>query len=126
MVSACSSILTLRDRNRPTVDDGVGVRQGNSEGVYRVGGGVSAPALIHKVDPEYSEAARAAHHEGTAILYVEVGPDGTATNIRVVRSLGMGLDEKAIEGVKQWKFKPGQKDGHPVAVAATIEVNFRR
>ena len=113
------------DRNRPAVDDGVGLREGNSDRVYRAGGGVSPPALIHKVDPEYTEAARAAHYVGTVILYDEVGPDGTATNIRVVRSLGLGLDEKAIEAVKQWKFKPGQKDGYPVTVMATIEVNFR-
>ena len=113
------------DRNRPAVDNGVGLRQGNSDDAYRVGGGVSAPALIHKVDPEYTEEARAAHYEGTVMLYVEVGPDGTATNIRVLRSLGLGLDEKAIEAVTQWKFKPGQKDGKPVTVAATVQVNFR-
>jgi TonB family protein len=90
-----------------------------------VGGGVSAPALLYKVEPEYSEEARKAKYQGTVTLYVEVDPNGQARNIRVVRSLGLGLDEKAIEAVMKWKFRPGTKDGRPVAVAATIEVNFR-
>jgi TonB family protein len=58
-------------------------------------------------------------------LYVEVDPDGKTTNIRVVRSLGHGLDEKAIEAVRKWKFRPGFKDGKAVTAAATIDVNFR-
>jgi TonB family protein len=87
--------------------------------------GSSAPALIYKVEPEYTEEARAAKYQGTVILYVEIDPNGKATNIEVKRSLGLGLDEKAIEAVKQWKFKPGQKDGNPVTVFATIEVIFR-
>jgi periplasmic protein TonB len=77
------------------------------------------------VEPQYTEEARAAKFQGTVTLYAEITPDGTATNIRVLHSLGLGLDEKAIEAVKQWRFKPGQKDGKPVTVAATIEVNFR-
>jgi TonB family protein len=94
-------------------------------GVYRVGGGVTAPALLHKVEPVYSEEARKAKYQGTVVLYVEVNPEGLATNVRVVRALGLGLDEKAIEAVRQWQFKPGTKDGKAVTVAATIEVNFR-
>jgi protein TonB len=94
-------------------------------GVYRVGGGVFGSVVIHKVDPEYSEEARSAKYQGTVVLAVEIDPTGTATNIRVHRSLRLGLDEKAVEAVKRWKFKPGQKDGKPVTVAATIEVNFR-
>jgi TonB family protein len=96
-----------------------------SPDVYRVGGGVTAPALLYKVEPDYSEEARNAHLEGSVILYAEVDPTGRAVNLRVVRSLGMGLDEKAIEAVPKWKFRPGYKDGKPVTVAATIEVNFR-
>jgi TonB family protein len=90
-----------------------------------VGGGVTAPALLYKTEPEYSEEARAAKYQGTVLLYVEVVPDGTAQNIVVRRSLGLGLDEKAIEAVRRWKFRPGTKDGQPVTVQATIEVNFR-
>jgi TonB family protein len=98
---------------------------GAGAGVYPVGGGVSAPSLVSKVEPQYSEEARNVRYQGTVRLYVEVNPDGEATNIKVERSLGLGLDEKAIEAVRKWRFKPGMKDGKPVTVMATIEVNFR-
>ncbi len=94
-------------------------------GVYRVGGGVSAPTLILKTEPDYTEAARAAKRQGVVVLYVHIAPDGAATKINVVKSLGFGLDEKAIEAVRKWRFNPGKKDGLPVTVTATIEVNFR-
>lgn len=97
----------------------------SSRGAYRVGNGVTAPQLLLKVEPQYTEEARAAKYQGTVQLYIEVQPDGRATNIRVQRSLGLGLDEKAVEAVQQWRFKPGTKEGQPVPVAATIEVNFR-
>jgi TonB family protein len=96
-----------------------------SQDVYRVGGGVTAPALLEKVEPEYSEAARAAKFQGTVLLYIEVEPTGVAGNIQVRRSLGLGLDEKAIEAVSRWRFRPGRKDGVPVPVAATVEIHFR-
>jgi len=104
---------------------GAGSGGGFGGGIFKVGGGVSAPSLLYKVEPEYSEEARKAKYQGTVVLYVEVDPSGKAVNPKVVRSLGLGLDEKAIEAVRKWKFKPGYKDGHPVTVAATIEVNFR-
>lgn len=104
---------------------GPGSGGGIGGGAFRVGGGVSAPALLRKVEPEYSEEARKAKYQGTVQLAVEVWPDGRAHNIRVIRSLGLGLDEKAIEAVQQWQFAPGKKDGAPVKVQATIEVNFR-
>jgi periplasmic protein TonB len=104
---------------------GPGEGGGVGGGIYRVGGGVSSPILMAKVEPQYSEEARKAKYQWTVLLYVEIDTSGHATNIKVQRSLGLGLDEKAIEAVKQWKFKPGYKDGKPVMVAATIEVNFR-
>jgi TonB family protein len=104
---------------------GPGEGGGVGGGVYKVGGGVTAPVVIFKKDPEYSEEARKAKYQGTVLLAIEVDPSGKATNIRVVRSLGLGLDEKAMEAVKAWKFKPGYRNGQPVTVAATIEVNFR-
>jgi TonB family protein len=104
---------------------GPGEGGGFGGGVFRVGGGVTAPVLVFKKEPEYSEEARKAKYQGTVVLYVEVTPDGKAANMRVLRSLGLGLDEKAMEAVRQWKFKPGLKDGKAVTVAATIEVNFR-
>jgi len=80
---------------------------------------------LFKVEPEYSEEARRAKYQGVVVLYAEIGRDGRARNLRVTRSLGLGLDEKAIEAVAKWRFRPGYKDGRPVTVAATIEVNFR-
>lgn len=104
---------------------GPGEGGGVGGGVYRVGGGVTAPAVLYKIDPEYSEEARKAKYSGTVVLYIEVDQTGHARNLRVVKGIGLGLDEKAIEAVNKWRFKPGLKDGKPVVVAAHIEVNFR-
>jgi TonB family protein len=104
---------------------GPGAGAGIGGGVFRVGGGVSAPAVILKVDPEYSEEARKAKYSGTVLLSVIVDQEGHARDIHVLKSLGMGLDEKAIEAVQKWKFKPGMKGGQAVNVRAQIEVNFR-
>jgi protein TonB len=81
--------------------------------------------LLSKVEPEFSEEAHAAKYEGTVVVYAEIGVDGKAGNINLRRGLGLGLDEKAIEAITQWSFQPGVRNGQPVAVAATIEVNFR-
>jgi TonB family protein len=104
---------------------GPGEGGGAGGGVFRVGNGVTPPRPLFKPEPEYSEEARKAKYQGTVVLYVEIWPDGKAHNIRVVRSLGLGLDDKAIEAVLKWKFAPGKKDNTPVKVGATIEVNFR-
>ncbi len=104
---------------------GPGSGGGIGGGVFRIGGGVSSPRLLHKVEPEYSEEARKAKYQGTVMLAVEVWEDGIAHNIRILRSLGLGLDEKAMQAVRQWRFAPGRKDGKPVRVAAQIQVSFR-
>ena len=104
---------------------GPGWGGGIGGGAYRVGGGVSAPRALYAPDPEYSEEARKAKYQGTVVLWVVVGPDGRPRDIRVQRTLGMGLDEKAIEAVRSWKFEPAKKDGQPVAVQINVEVNFR-
>jgi len=93
--------------------------------VYPVGKNVTPPVPIHKVEPEYSKEAASAKFEGTVVVGVEIWPDGLAHNARITKGLGMGLDEKALEALKQWKFKPGSKDGKPVKVQASIEMNFR-
>lgn len=93
--------------------------------VHRVGGGVTAPVLVSKLEPEYTEEARIARYEGTAVLYAEIGLDGVPRNLRIMRGVGLGLNGKAVEAVSQWRFKPGMKDGNPVVVAATIEINWR-
>ena len=92
---------------------------------FRVGGGVSAPRALDTPDPEYSEEARKAKYQGTCVLWLIVGPDGKPRDIKVARALGMGLDQKAIEAVRNWKFEPAMKDGKPVAVQINVEVNFR-
>ncbi len=92
---------------------------------YRIGNGVTSPAVIFKVEPEYTDEARAALLQGTESIALEIGPDGVPRELRVLRGVGLGLDEKGIEAVRQWKFKPGTKDGQPVTVSATIDVNWR-
>ena len=93
--------------------------------VYVAGGAVSAPALTFQVDPEYSEEARKAKYSGVVVLSIEVDQTGRTRNLRVAKGVGLGLDEKAIEAVRQWRFKPGLKNGKPVIVRAQVEVNFR-
>jgi periplasmic protein TonB len=104
---------------------GPGSGGGIGDGVYRAGNGVTKPELLKKVEPEYSEEARKAKLTGTVVLSIVVDPSGNAVSPRITKSMGLGLDEKAIEAVKQWKFKPGYKDGKAVPVMASVEVNFR-
>jgi periplasmic protein TonB len=103
---------------------GPGEGGGTGGGIFHVGGGVSPPRPIYQPEPEFSEEARKAKYQGTCTLGLIVGTDGRPSNIRVLSSLGMGLDEKAIEAVKNWKFEPAMKDGHPVRVEIAVEVDF--
>src|ERR1700734_855835 len=103
---------------------GPGEGMGTGGGVFRPGRGVTPPRPIYSPDPEFSEEARKAKYQGTCTLMIVVATDGHPINIRVVNSLGMGLDEKAIETVRTWRFEPGQKDGHPVNVEMAVEVDF--
>jgi TonB family protein len=103
---------------------GPGEGGGVGGGIFHVGGGVSAPRVLYQPEPEFSEEARKAKYQGVCTLGLIVGADGRPSNIRVLSSLGMGLDEKAIEAVKNWKFEPAMKDGHPVAVQIAVEVDF--
>jgi len=104
---------------------GGGTGGGTGGGVYRPGGGVTNPVPILHPEPQYSEEARKAKWQGAVMLSLVVDENGRPTQIRVIRPLGLGLDEKAIEAVSQWTFKPGMKDGKPVKVLAQIEVTFR-
>jgi TonB family protein len=104
---------------------GPGEGGGYGGGAFRVGGGVTAPTLVFKVEPEYSEEARKAKFQGIVLLYLEVNERGQPQNPRVIRALGLGLDEKAIEAVMKWRFRPGLKDGKAVTTQAQVEVNFR-
>jgi len=92
---------------------------------YRVGPGIVAPKVANRVEPQYTEAARQGKVQGTTVLSVVVDPQGRAQEITVERSVDPGLDQKAIEAIRQWTFVPGTRKGKPVRVAANIEVNFR-
>jgi protein TonB len=104
---------------------GPGSNGGFGGGAYRIGGSVSQPMLISKVEPEYSEEARKAKWQGTVQLEVVIDEQGMPKDFRVKRALGLGLDQKALEAVAKWRFKPGMKDGKPVSVIALIDVSFR-
>jgi protein TonB len=108
--------------------DGPGAIKGSGggccDGVYQPGGGVTAPKVIFQVDPEYSEEARRARYQGTVVLEAVVRKDGNVDLVHLVRSLGFGLDQNAIEALKKWRFRPGTKNGTPVDVTINIEVRF--
>jgi periplasmic protein TonB len=115
---------------------GLGSGQGNGYGpgyggntgggLYQIGGGVSKPVLVHSVEAEFSDEARRAKYQGVCLISLIVDTQGNPQNIRVARALGMGLDEKAIAAIRQYKFKPAMKDGKtPVPVQITVEVDFR-
>jgi periplasmic protein TonB len=103
---------------------GAGSGGGIGGGVYKVGGGISAPQAVSTPDPEYTQEARNAKTEGTCVLWMIVDQQGHPRDIRVVRGLGYGLDARAIEAVKQWRFQPALKDGQPVNVQISVEVGF--
>ena len=103
---------------------GPGEGGGTGGGIFHVGGGVSPPRPIFQPEPEFSEEARKAKYQGVCTLMLVVDANGNPTNIRIANSLGMGLDEKAIEAAKKWRFEPAMKDGHPVAVEIALEVDF--
>ena len=117
--------------------NGTGIGSGNGSGigpgsggnigggVMHVGGSVAAPKLIYQVDPEFSEEARKAKFSGNVEVYLIVDEQGQPTHVRVVRDVGMGLGEKAVEAVRQYKFKPAMQNGKPVKVDMYIEVNFQ-
>jgi len=81
--------------------------------------------LLVKIDPQYSDEARKAKVQGVVLLRIEVSPEGKPQNIVLVHGLGLGLDERAIDAVKQWKFQAGTINGKPAVTSAVVEVNFR-
>jgi TonB family protein len=103
---------------------GPGSEGGCCGDLYGVGNGVSMPRAIYAPEPEFSEEARIKKFQGEVTLLVTIGTDGRAKNLTVVRSLGMGLDQKALDAVRTWRFDPAKKDGRPVAVQMNIIVNF--
>jgi len=117
--------------------NGTGIGSGNGAGVgpgsgYNTGGGpmhiggsVKAPILVHQVEAEFSEEARKAKFSGNVEVYLWVDEQGNPSHVRVIRGVGLGLDEKALEAVRQYKFKPAMQNGKPVKVDMYIDVNFQ-
>jgi TonB family protein len=92
---------------------------------FKSGNGVSPPRVDFNPDPEYSDQARKAKHQGTIVLSLVVDASGAPKDLQITTPLGMGLDEQAIKSVSSWKFRPGAKDGEPVSMVINVEVNFR-
>jgi TonB family protein len=97
----------------------------NQDKPYRVGDGVTAPKVVVKVDPQYTPEAKHAKIEGTVRLSTVISKEGVPEEIKVVKGLDPGLDKNAVAALEKWLFEPGTKDGKPVRVAATVEINFR-
>ena len=108
----CCKGIGNGDRGTPGISAGSGHR-------------ITPPQLIYKVEPEFSEEARKAKYSGVVILAIDVDASGKASGFRVLQSPGLGLDQKAIDAVTLWRFRPGYQDGKPVVTGATVEVNFR-
>jgi periplasmic protein TonB len=104
---------------------GPGDEAGVGGGVYDIGGNVTAPVGIYEPEPQYSEEARKAKYSGTVVVEMIVDSQGNVREAQVMKSVGLGLDEKALEAVRTWKFKPGLKNGVPVATRVSVEVYFR-
>ncbi len=103
---------------------GSGSGGGYGGGAKQIGGGVIGPKIIYQPEPEFSEEARKAKFMGVVLVGLIVDQTGKPQNVHVIRGVGMGLDEKAMEAVRQYRFKPGTENGKPVATFLNVEVNF--
>ena len=127
-VGTCASALALRIKvATPAAQSGDAQSQPATipETPSHIGGSVSPPRVIRSVDPTYTQDARRAMISGNVQLYLWVDKDGNPSHIRVVRGIGHGLDERAVEAVRQYKFRPAMRDGQPVMVDLYIDVNFQ-
>jgi TonB family protein len=120
--------LAITSRQEPdpkifSIPAGFSIR--DDRALRRVGGDVSPPVLIYSVAPEFAEQAKKAKIAGNVLVNLVVDQKGVPTNVRVVRGIGYGLDEKAVEAVSKYRFKPSMEHGQPVAVEINIEVNFQ-
>ena len=104
---------------------GPGIGGGYGGSIYTVGGGVSEPRVLYRLEPEYSDEARKLRVQGTVTIAAVIDAQGRPQGLRVIQRLGVGLDEKAVEAVRKWRFQPAMKDSRPVAVLVNIEVSFR-
>jgi TonB family protein len=119
------SFLLVKAQDLPLPPDGGSPPVAASERLMHIGGSVLPPKVLHSKEPTFSKEARKAKISGIVQVYLWVEKDGSVSHIRVVKSVGYGLDEKAVEAVRKYKFKPATKDGEPVIVDLYIDVNFQ-
>jgi TonB family protein len=109
--------------------DGAGIAAGSGGGTgggpYRPGSGITAPAILHEVKPDYSEDGRRRNLEGEVVVEIVVRSDGTVGGVRVLQGLGAGLDERAADAVRQWRFSPARRLGIPVDVIVEVAMAFK-
>ena len=99
--------------------------QSNSQPVFRAGNGVTPPRILRQNEPSFSEVARGASYQGTVVVRAVIDTQGAPTQIKIMKALGMGLDDEAVNCVERWRFAPAMRDNKPVAVTVDIEMNFR-
>jgi TonB family protein len=107
----------------PGIGEGSG--GGTGGGPYRPGSGIAPPAIVHEVKPDYTDDARRRGLSGDVVLEIVVRSDGRVGAIRVLQGLGAGLDQRAVEAVRQWRFAPARRFGTPVDVLVEVAVEFR-
>jgi len=117
-----ASVLRIRRIEQLASRDAAAKFIGNA---IRIGPGVSPPQPEHKPEPSYTDDARIAKYQGSVLVSIVIDADGSVRDVKLIRSLGFGLDESAYNAVRGWHFKPSMKDGEPVAVTANVELNFR-
>jgi TonB family protein len=142
LVLACLFLCTVTPQASPVEAAGSGQSQvapqqdPDASGKYHVGDGVSPPKLLYAPDPEYTDQARRKRLQGKVVLSLTVDTKGKPQDVRVLHSLSetvdkklqaaaVGLDEKAVTAVKQYRFDPALLQGKPVSVETTVEVNYR-
>jgi TonB family protein len=118
------SVTSFVEPNLPYPTKPAKPRTEHKAKIFSIVTGMQTPRATYAPDPEYSQAARAIGLQGTVVLGVIIASDGTMGDVWVERRLGLGLDQKAVDTVRRWKFQPAMKDGEPVAVYAMIEVAF--
>jgi TonB family protein len=128
-VLVCLSVSFLEDAERvlPRIQscpENLGTATFDGHSIYRVGGAVKAPVITRQPMAQFSDEARRARYQGACVLGLLVDAKGNPQNVRILRALGMGLNEKAMEAVRGYRFKPSTLNGIPVPVTITVEIDF--
>jgi TonB family protein len=116
-----SSNSTTPPSTAPATPD----EQSQSPKPVRIGGAVKPPKLLWSKEPQFNEVARRLLYGGTVQVYLQVKPDGTITKMSIVHAVGMGLDERALDAIRQYRFSPATENGIPILVELKVEVNFQ-